>query len=105
MSVTYQTQNVYPWDLMYIDIPPPYLEPFQSNYHNLGENGYIKPPNTVYKYKRLGMLGDYGPRQQGCYNPNGPYPLDSLVMTSAGINPDNPKCGLIKNATRGRVWS
>jgi hypothetical protein len=95
-----ETQNIYPWELMYLDIPAPYLEPFQSNYHNLGLNGYMQPPRTSYKYKREGMSGDWGPRQQGCYNYNGVYPLDRFVMTSAGIDPDSKKCGFIKDTTR-----
>lgn len=79
-----------------------YTQPYQSRYHNLGMNGYIDPngSRTIYPGKRYGMMGDWGPRQQGCYLNSDVYPLDTLVMESQGIDPNSKSCGLIRNATK-----
>ena len=99
-----QRQYQYPWEPMFGEFTTSYTQPYQTRYHNLGMNGYVHSTfgsnsRTVYPGKRYGLVGDYGPRQQGCYNYNGAYPLDTLVMESQGIDPNSKKCGLIKNAT------
>jgi hypothetical protein len=95
-----QRQFHYPYEAMFGEYATPYTQPYQSRYHNLGMNGYIQPPRTVYPGKRYGVMGDYGPRQQGVYNYTDVYPLDTLVMESQGIDPNSKQCGLIKDATR-----
>ena len=97
-------QYIYPWENMYPELPLPYLQPYQSNYHNLGLNGYFPGRLGGYPGKRYGSQGDYGPRQSGCYEPNDTYPLDALVMMEQGINPYGKSCGFIRNATTPR-WS
>ena len=92
-------QYIYPWDTMYPGITMPYLQPYQSRYHNLGLNmwngssPYQEPP---YPYERPGMLGDWAPSQSGCYQRKDAYPLDAEVMLNNGINPYKRRCGLIK---------
>lgn len=93
-------QYHYPYEKMFGEFPTPYVQPYQSKYHNLGMNGYIQPPRTEYPGKRKGMVGDYGPRQTSIYNSNDVYPLDTLVMESQGIDPNSKRCGFIKNATK-----
>jgi hypothetical protein len=66
-----------PYENMYPNIPQMYISPAQSKYHNLGMNAFV-PPYAVYPGKRPGMVGDYGPVQQGCTSiPTYPYPLDN----------------------------
>lgn len=74
-----------PYDNMFCQgYPPPYLNPSQSNYHNLGMNGNngLVGCNNIYPGKRPGMLGDYGPPQQGWRSrlESGVYPLDISVL-------------------------
>lgn len=56
-----------PWSVYYYNHPPMYLQPAQSRYHNLGQNGFI-PHGAPYPGKRGGMQGDYGPVQHGFRN-------------------------------------
>lgn len=93
-------QYHYPYEPMFGEYATPYTQPYQSRYHNLGMNGNIQLPRTVYPGKRDGMVGDYGPRQQGPYNYSGVYPLDTLVMKSQDIDPNSKRCGFIENATK-----
>jgi hypothetical protein len=95
-----ERQYHYPYEEMFGEFATPFTQPFQSRYHNLGMNGYIRPPRTVYPLKRYGFVGDYGPRQQGCYTPADTYPLDALVMKSQGIDPYSGQCGLIKDVRK-----
>jgi len=98
-------QYIYPWDNMYTGLPLPYLQPYQSRYHNLGLNGYTNNTADIfsnagaqgYPYKRPGFQGDWGPRQMGCYDKSDAYPLDRLVMESQGIDPNSTQCGLIRD--------
>ena len=71
----------FPYQEMFNNFPAPYLHPAQSNYHTLGQNGY-NSRTTIYPGKRPGMLGDYGPRQQGYNFVNDTYPLDYDVIAN-----------------------
>ena len=71
-----QTSTV-PTDSMFCGMPPMFLNPSQSRYHNLGLNAFTSC-GQVYAMKRPGMLGDWGPVQQGYRTRarNDVYPLD-----------------------------
>ena len=84
-------RDTLPFEDYYTGLPLPYLEPWQSKYHNLGMNGFIAPHypqtkgfydnplvNNVYPGKNFGRLSDYGPRQisENQVPGNYPYPLD-----------------------------
>ena len=60
---------------MFCEFPKPYLQPSQSKYHNLGMNIAVYPRSTY--PGKLGISGDYGPNQEGCYPKRTEYtPLD-----------------------------
>lgn len=85
----------YPHEKMFGEYQQYHLQSHQSKYHNLGMNGFMLPPRTVYPGKKIGMSGDYGPRQQGIYNANDVYPLDAYSLAYRGVDPYTNKCGLI----------
>ena len=92
-------QYIYPYDAMYPGIPQPYLQPYQSKYHNLGLNMWnIESPyrEPQYPYKNLGLMGDWGPSQSGCYQKKDVYPLDAFVMATNGVDPYERRCGAMK---------
>jgi hypothetical protein len=76
-----------PYESMLCGFRPPYVDPAQSKYHNLGMNGYIHPGQS-YPGKRPGFVGDYSVRQEGDRESvkHGVYPLDEDILR---FNNDN----------------
>lgn len=100
--LTEHRQFIYPFEGMICNYPPAYLAPEQSRYHNLGMNGYREVPSELkktkagrylsltktYPDKRPGMVGDWGPKQEGDEQTlaHGVYPLDMDILQ---FNADN----------------
>jgi hypothetical protein len=108
----YEQHTTFPCQPMFYERPDPYLTPAQSRYFNLGMNGYIAPythaentnplinaidnnmsyTTTIYPGRLKGLVGDYGPRQEGYsghlgygqYNSYGgrTYGQDNLTATN-----------------------